>query len=118
MARERLVVASRCANAAAQKEMAEGYEIELRRLEAELNEKIAWGMSTKEDLETQLSAASGDLAGTVEMLHQNEALVEERTNWAQSLDVEVASLKEQLAAAGQSKWIKLGRKFGFGPHLS
>ncbi len=102
----------------AQKEMAEGYEIELRRLEAELNEKIAWGMSTKEDLETQLAAASGDLVGTVEMLHHNEALVEERTNWAQSLDVEVASLKEQLAAAGQSKWIKLGRKFGFGPHLS
>ena len=102
----------------AQKEMAEGYELELRRVEAELKEKIAWGLSTKEDLEKQLAVAFGDLSKAVELLHQNEELVEERTKWAQSLNTEVASLKEQLAAAGQSKWIKLGRKFGFGPHLS
>ena len=102
----------------AQKEMAEGYEVELRRVEAELKEKIAWGLSTKEDLEKQLASVSGDLSKAVEMLHENEELVEERTKWAQSLNVEIAGLKEQLAAAGQSKWIKLGRKFGFGPHLS
>lgn len=102
----------------AQKEMVEGYEVELRRVEAELKEKIAWGLSTKEDLEKQLATASGDLSKAVEILHENEELVEERTKWAQSLNVEIAGLKEQLAAAGQSKWIKLGRKFGFGPHLS
>ena len=102
----------------AQKEMVEGYEVELRRVEAELKEKIAWGLSTKEDLEKQLATASGDLSKAVEILHENEELVEERTKWAQSLNVEIAGLKEQLAAAGQSKWIKLGSKFGFGPHLS
>ena len=102
----------------AQSEMAQGYEGELRRVEAELKEKIAWGLSTKEELEKQLAAASGDLIKAVELLHQNEELVEERTKWAQSLNTEVSSLKEQLAAAGQSKWIKLGRKFGLGPHLT
>jgi ubiquinone/menaquinone biosynthesis C-methylase UbiE len=102
----------------ARKEMVEGYEAELRRVEGELQEKAQWGIATKELLEGQLAAANGDLAKAVELLHQNEALVEERTKWAQNLNAEVANLKEQLATAGQSKWIKLGRKFGVGPQLN
>ena len=102
----------------AQQAMAEGYEQELRRLEVELAAKIAWGVSQKEDLEKQLELASAELGGAVELLHQSESLVAERTKWAQDLDLEIASLRQRLEVAEQSKWIKLGRKFGFGPHFN
>ena len=102
----------------AQKQMVEGYEAELRRIEAQLADKIAWGLATKESLEKELDQANGDLGKAVELLHTNEALVVERTQWAQQLDLEIASLRELLAVAEQSKWVKLGRKFGFGPHFN
>ena len=56
------------------------------------------------------------------MLHETEADLADRTNWAQSLDREVAALRDELArASGQlalyqaSRWVKLGKKVGLGP---
>ena len=102
---------------AAATKMMEGYESELRRLETELSEKIAWGMSTKEALEKEAAKANAALVKSVQLLHAQEALVEERTKWAQGLDKEVAELRLRLSEAEQSKWVRLGRKFGFGPQF-
>ena len=102
----------------AAKKMMEGYESELRRLEKEVAEKIAWGVMTKQSLEKDVAKVSADLVKSVELLHTQEALVEERTKWAQGLDEDVAQLRLRLIEGEQSKWLRLGRKFGFGPHFS
>lgn len=103
---------------AAAAKMIEGYEGELRRLEKELGDKIAWGVSTKEILEKDVAKVSADLASSVDLLHAQEALVEERTKWALGLDKEVEQMRVRLTEAEQSKWVRLGRKLGFGPQLN
>ena len=70
-----------------------------------------------EEFRAALAAAQAQLRQCLEKLHEAEALVEERTLWAQGLDREVAALREQLALAGASKWLRLGRRLGVGPVL-
>jgi polyhydroxyalkanoate synthesis regulator phasin len=66
-------------------------------------------------LNAQLDAKLQELAQCVEYLHQAEKTVEERTRWAQALDAEVEQLRRKLALLEASRWVRLGRRVGFGP---
>lgn len=68
-------------------------------------------------LNTELSAKVAELASAVELLHQAEQTVEERTIWAQELSAKIGELEAALRAAGSSRWIRLGRRIGVGPAL-
>ena len=49
-----------------------------------------------------------ELAECVRLLDRSEALVEERTRWAQRLETELSLIRA-------SRWLKLGSKLGLGP---
>jgi hypothetical protein len=99
------------------KQVAAAYEAELQRLEAEKAAAVAWAESKDREWSAAIAATQAELRRCLEKLHEAEALVEERTLWAQGLDREVAALREQLALAGTSKWLRLGRRLGVGPVL-
>ncbi|HYO80168.1 MAG TPA: methyltransferase domain-containing protein [Bryobacteraceae bacterium] len=100
-------------------------------LQQELEEKQAAAMAENERVTAErerLSAQiaeiaadrdrqTADLVRCVEVLHQTEATLDERTRWASRLDGEVNRLRGKLAAAQESRWIKLGRMAGLGPEL-
>jgi SAM-dependent methyltransferase len=65
----------------------------------------------------QLESHTVQLARCVDMLHQAESQVEERTLWAQRLDAEVNQLRALLQDAKQSRWLRLGRRLSVGPRL-
>ncbi len=96
-------------------EVVAAYEAELKRLETEKAEAIAWAESKDQEWSAAVESAHAELQRCLEKLHEAEALVEERTLWAQGLDREIAALREQIAAVGASKWIRLGRRLGVGP---
>jgi len=58
-----------------------------------------------------------DLARCVDQLHATEKTLEERTEWAQSLDRRIEGLERHLGNVQASRWIKIGRAFGLGPQL-
>ena len=65
----------------------------------------------------ELAEKSEDLGKCVEVLHETEKTVEERTVWAQGLERQVTQLEEQIALLRASRWLKLGRRLGLGPEL-
>ncbi len=84
-----------------------------RRQHAELEASNSWAMQ----LDAELKRARARIADLQEV-------EEERTAWALRLQEELAEctrmltpLRHQLALVRQSRWIKLGRKFGLGPEL-
>lgn len=93
------------------------YEEKIRELEEENRQKTQWAMDTEERLGTELEAKSQELVRSVEVLHETERILEERTAWARRAAAEAAHLQDQLAMAKASRWLKLGRRFGFGPPL-
>ena len=101
------------AEQAAARAAIEGYQSEVARLEAERVQALQWG----NDLTAELDAARAEHAKAVAALNQAEALVEERTKWAQSLDAEIANLRAQLESIRGSKWLRLGRSIGVGPKV-
>jgi SAM-dependent methyltransferase len=68
-------------------------------------------------LNEELKAKVAELAAAVELLHQAESTVEERTRWAQGLTEQVEQLESAMRAAGSSRWVRLGRRIGVGPVL-
>jgi ubiquinone/menaquinone biosynthesis C-methylase UbiE len=92
-----------------------GYETEIARIEAERTAAIAWAQQKEQEWSVELDAVRAEYAACQQRLQEAEDLVEARTRWAQGLDTEIAQLREQLAAVGASKWIRLGRKLGVGP---
>lgn len=98
---------------AAAKEVVAGYEAEIARLNAECATAIEWGQAKNSELE----AKAAEVTMTLELLNAAEATVEERTRWAQSLDAEIANLRQQLEAIRESKWLRLGRSIGIGPKV-
>jgi ubiquinone/menaquinone biosynthesis C-methylase UbiE len=105
------------AEQAAAKEVAAAYEAELQRLETEKADAVAWAESKDREWSAAIAAAEAQFRQCLEKLHEAEGLVEARTLWAQGLDREVATLREQLALAGASRWLRLGRRLGVGPVL-
>ncbi len=105
----------------AQKEAAEvaaGYEAKVQELDAENKLKTEWAMETEARLSSELAAANGQLIEYARLLEASEALMEERTRWAQRVDSEKAALESQLSLIRASRWIRAGRKLGLGPVLS
>jgi hypothetical protein len=51
------------------------------------------------------------------VLHATERTVEERTNWALKLNEEIRQLEASLGLVRASRWVKLGKALGMGPHL-
>ncbi len=92
-------------------------EADVSRLEAELQSKIAWGEETEARLSAEIEARVAELGKCVDLLHAAEKTVEERTEWAQNLQKEIAALEERLTHAQGSKWLRLGRALGLGPEL-
>jgi len=92
-------------------EIATGYEDKIASLERESESQSRWAMKTRQELE----AKSRELARCVEVLHQTEKDLGERTAWAQSLDARVQELEARVAVMEASRWVRLGRAFGLGP---
>ncbi|MDX2154744.1 MAG: methyltransferase domain-containing protein [Bryobacteraceae bacterium] len=95
------------------KAVVDGYENKIAELERELQARAEWAA----EQEREVAARAHELEKAVELLHQAEATVEERTAWAQALDKEVEALRKQLALAQGSRWLRLGRALGLGPSL-
>jgi SAM-dependent methyltransferase len=102
---------------AGDKAVAEGYEAKVRELERENEEKTHWALDTEARLLKELEERGQELARCVELLHQAEKTIEERTAWAHKLKLEAYQLEKQVILMKESRWVKLGRKFGLGPDL-
>ncbi|MFN0103677.1 MAG: methyltransferase domain-containing protein [Bryobacteraceae bacterium] len=98
---------------AAAKETVAGYEAEVTRLEQEFASAAKWA----QDRDAELLRQQGELIKVLELLHETESTVEERTRWALSLNVDVDKLRELLGFIRGSKWVRLGRRIGLGPKV-
>lgn len=105
----------------AEKAVRDGEE-DAARLEAELEERRQWVLSIERDLEkaTQEIArleqeAQAESAKAKGIIDELEERVSERTKWAQSLDAEVASLRERLQQIYDSPAYKIGRRLRLAP---
>ncbi|MBV8817021.1 MAG: methyltransferase domain-containing protein [Acidobacteriaceae bacterium] len=96
---------------------AEAYENKVRELDAENIAKTEWAQQTESRLTAEIEQYRNQLSACVQLLHDAEALAEERTAWAQRADAERENLSAQLNAARASRWLKLGRRLGLGPAL-
>jgi SAM-dependent methyltransferase len=105
------------AEQAAAREVTEAYEAKLRELEAENEAKTRWALETEARLGKELERKCQELAACVELLHQAEQTLDARTAWAGKLQTEVSDLDQQVSLMKESRWFKLGRKFGLGPDL-
>jgi DNA repair ATPase RecN len=105
------------AEQAGAEEMARGYERQVAELEKENRAKTEWALETETRLTAELKGRAEQHAQTVQLLDRAEAVVIERTQWAQKLDEELAQAKTQLGMARESRWVKLGRMLGLGPKL-
>ncbi len=95
--------------------VASGYEAKVNELETENRAKTEWALATEARFMQELEARGRDLAECVRLLETAEATMEQRTLWAQSVEVQRQQLASQLSMVRSSRWIKLGRKFGVGP---
>ncbi len=94
-----------------------GYEAKIAELDEENRRKTEWALETEQRLGAELEAKANELARAVEILHETETTLEERTAWARRLEAEAAQLENQLNLVRASRWIKLGRRLGVGPAL-
>jgi SAM-dependent methyltransferase len=95
-------------------EVVRGYESKIAELQEDNQAKAAWGRQ----LDAAIAAKSAELAQCVEYLHRAEKTVEERTQWAQSLQAEIEQLRGKLSAMEASRWVRLGRSVGLGPDVN
>lgn len=93
--------------------MAKAYEVKIRELEAENDAKTGWAR----DIEARLGSKSEELAHCVDTLHETERILSDRTAFLEKLQVEAYQLQRQIILMKESRWVKLGRKFGLGPDL-
>jgi hypothetical protein len=93
------------------------YEKKVLALEEEVRQRTDWAVETEKRLTRELAEKSAELARCVEILHQTEKTVEERTVWARQLERQVKELEEQVSLVSASRWLRLGRRLGLGPEL-
>jgi SAM-dependent methyltransferase len=93
--------------------MAEGYALQVNRMEDDVREKIGWA----KDAEARLEAEIADKKLALDALHRTETERDERTAWALGLQQQAQALEAQLALYRGSRWVRLGRKVGLGPEL-
>lgn len=94
-----------------------GYEQKIADLERDIREKTEWALETERRLGNELQEKCQELGRAVELLHQSEALVVERTEWALKLQAEAAELAKLLSMYRASRWVRFGRRLNFGPRL-
>lgn len=106
------------------REVVAGYEKYIAELNTTLRKRTEWAQDLEQRLTADLvnCAAERDhqiaeLVKCVEILHQTEATLEERTRWALTLSEEKDRLEAAVGAARASRWIRLGRAIGLGPEL-
>lgn len=104
--------------------MAEGYERQVSELNTLVEERTRFGQATEGRLTAELEERTADLHSQVaelgrcvELLHQTEASLEERTRWALQLNEDRDRLAVTLGAVKASRWVRLGRMAGVGPEL-
>lgn len=99
------------------KEKAQGYEAKIAELEEDNRKKAEWAIETERRLTGELADKCRELAHCVDVLHEVEETVEERTNWARGLESQIRELEAQLNLVRGSRWMKLGNALGMGPRL-
>lgn len=82
-------------------------------LQLSLEELHQGSMLLQADLQSRIE----ELQKAVDMLHETEALVEERTNWAMTSEARTRELEQILRLARASRWVRLGKRIGVGPAL-
>ncbi|MGH9648755.1 MAG: methyltransferase domain-containing protein [Bryobacteraceae bacterium] len=82
-------------------------------LHEEMDRKTAWAI----EIEHRLTAKGAELTEVVRLLDCAETTVIERTEWARRLDAQLQETTAQLEMVRQSRWLKLGRRLGLGPHV-
>ena len=80
-------------------------------------EKTRWALETEDRLGTEIQELCLELGRCVDLLHQAEQTAEERRVWAETLKAQADRLEQQVILMKESRWVKLGRKFGLGPDL-
>jgi len=86
--------------------------------EAKLNSRIAEIAAHGVKLDGDLKKAGEQLAEYQKKLDEAEALVIERTLWAQSEQKQREEAETMIAAVEASRWIRMGKVFGLGPKIS
>jgi 2-polyprenyl-3-methyl-5-hydroxy-6-metoxy-1,4-benzoquinol methylase len=94
-------------------ELATGYEAQLARMRRDDQIKTEWARKASAELEAKCQ----ELAHCVSLLDAAEAMVSERTRWAQTADAERAELAAKLEMVRASRWLKMGRRVGLGPAI-
>lgn len=94
-----------------------GYEAKVAELERENREKTEWALETERRLGAEIEEKGRELAQCVEILHQVEKTLEERTAWSGQLQAEAHRLRRRLGMYEASRWVKLGRRFRLGPQF-
>jgi SAM-dependent methyltransferase len=102
---------------AAAQQVVEAYTQKVADLERDVAERTRWALETEERLTGEIHAKCEELAQCVAFLDQAERTVEERTNWARTLDQECQQLRAKIEIVEASRWIRLGRTFGVGPEI-
>jgi SAM-dependent methyltransferase len=105
------------AEQAAAREVTEAYEAKVRELDAENEAKTHWAQETEARLSKALDDKCQELAACVELLHQAEQTIDARTAWAEKWKTKSYQLEKQAILMKESRWVKLGRRFGVGPDL-
>lgn len=102
--------------------VAEAYAAKVAALEEDIRRKTQWAIDVETNLKAEVERQTAALVRAVDALHETESELESRTEWARGLEAELHVAQRQLnAAMGQlalyraSRWVKLGRKVGFGP---
>jgi SAM-dependent methyltransferase len=96
---------------------ASGYKAKVSELEDENRKTSEWAVQTERRLTQELESKCNELFECVRVLHETEKTVEERTNWALKLDEQIRQLEASLGLVRASRWVKLGKALGMGPHL-
>lgn len=108
------------------------YEERLKTVEAEAAEQLRWAQETEAQLKQQtqelashiqkldgeIGRAASQLSEYQKKLDETEAVVIERTQWAQREQEQREELEAKLSAVEASRWMKMGKAFGLGPKLT
>ena len=77
-------------------QQAQGYEAKIAELEEDNRKKAEWAIETERRLTGELAEKCRELAHCVDVLHEVEKTVEERTAWARSLESQVDELAHRV----------------------
>ncbi len=88
-----------------------GYEAKVAELEQDVRSKTDWASELSQDLAGRVA----ELSKCVEVLHETERTLEERTRWALDLQRQLEALEAALSRFRSSRWVRLGQTFRLGP---